>query len=170
LSIGPDNGHEDGQGMTANSTPAKRRRGPGRPWPKGVSGNPSGAPKDISPLVFECRRLALSHAPHAIERLAAMLDSKDERVVVAAAEGILDRAGLKPFALEPERHEVAVATVDVEALRASLAARVAGLAAAHPAEALPPHVPPQRSEAPATTRNHEPDPCPAQAPARKPNP
>lgn len=104
------------------------RRVIGRPWKPGQSGNPSGMPKDIAPLVLEARRLALSYAPRAIERLAELVGSKDERVAVAAAEGLLDRAGLRPYALEPERHEVAVAAVDVDALRATLAARVAGLA------------------------------------------
>jgi hypothetical protein len=76
---------------------------------------------------MEARRLALSYAPKAIERLAEMLDSDDERVVVAAAEGLLDRAGLKPFSTEPERHEVITASVDVEATRLTLAARLAAL-------------------------------------------
>jgi hypothetical protein len=135
--------------MSANTVPTslenleKRNRGPGRPWKPGESGNPSGLSKDIAPLVLEARRLALSFAPKAIERLAAMLDSEDERVVIAAAEGLLDRAGLKPYALEPERHEVAVATVDVESMRAALAARLTALVA-RPQEpelvALPPTV------------------------------
>ncbi len=110
--------------MTAISEPA--RRGPGRPFPPGVSGNPSGLSKDIAPLVAEARRLALSHAPKAIETLAKLLDSEDERVRVAAAEGLLDRAGLRPYSLEPERIEVST-PVDLDALRAALAVRVAGL-------------------------------------------
>ncbi len=101
-----------------------------------MSGNPGGFPKDLHPLILKCRRLALSHAPKAIERLAAMLDSKEERVVVAAAEGLLDRAGLRPFALEPERVEVTT-PVDVDALRAALAVRVAALAPTVEVGALP---------------------------------
>ncbi len=99
-----------------------------------MSGNPSGLPKDIAPAVAEARRLALSYAPRALKRLGELLDSDDERVVATAAEALLDRAGLKPYALEPERHEVAVATVDVDALRATLAARVAGLAQLAPSD------------------------------------
>lgn len=115
--------------MPASSEPA-RNRGPGRPFQPGVSGNPSGLSKEIAPLVAEARRLALSHAPKAIETLAALLDDEDPRVRVAAAEGLLDRAGLRPYSLEPERVEVTAVPVDVDALRSALAARVEALAAA----------------------------------------
>ncbi len=114
-----------------------RRRGPGRPFAKGVSGNPGGLARDIAPLVAEARRLALSHATRAIATLAELLDDKDPRVRVAAAEGLLDRAGLRPYALEPERVEV-THSVDVDALRAALALRVEALVAARSAEALSP--------------------------------
>lgn len=112
--------------MAAITEPAKRRRGPGRPWRPGQSGNPSGLSADVTPLIAGCRRLALQHASHAIARLASLLDSDDERVVIAAAEGLLDRAGLRPFAIEPERVEVSAVPVDVDALRAALALRVTG--------------------------------------------
>ncbi len=75
----------------------------GRPWKPGQSGNPSGLPKDIAPAIMEARRLSLSHAPKAIARLAELLDDKDPRVRLAAAEGILDRAGVKPIALDEEQ-------------------------------------------------------------------
>lgn len=138
--------------MAASSEPAnieKRQRGPGRPFTPGVSGNPSGLPKEIAPLVAEARKLALTFAPKAITRLADLLDSKDERVVVAAAEGLLDRAGLKPYALEPERVEVSVG-VDVDALRAQLAARVAGLVLAR--EQAPPIALPAECDSPADSQ------------------
>lgn len=106
----------------------KRRPPVGRPWKPGQSGNPSGLSKDTAGRVVEARRLALEHAPRAIATLAELLDDEDARVRIAAAEGLLDRAGLKPFATEPERIEVTAVPVDVDALRAALAARVAGLA------------------------------------------
>jgi len=119
--------------MSATSEPATdRRRGPGRPWKPGQSGNPSGQPRDIPAAVAECRRLALAHVPTAILRLASLLDSDDERIVAAAATALMDRAGVAPRAWEGERLEV-VASVDVDALRTSLAARVAGLVAAREA-------------------------------------
>lgn len=97
-------------------------------WLRGAaSPNPSGVSRDIVPLVAEARRLALSYAPKAVETLAKLLDSEDERVRVAAAEGLLDRAGLRPYSLEPERLEVTAVPVDVDELRAQLAARVASL-------------------------------------------
>ena len=117
-------------GMSANSEAAiPRRRGPGRPWQPGQSGNPTGLPREIPAAVAECRRLALAHVPTAILRLADLLDSEDERVRVAAATAIMDRAGVGPRSWEPDRLEV-VATVDPDVLRAVLAQRVAALAAA----------------------------------------
>src|SRR5512142_2305331 len=108
--------------MAANSEPVTnesgraRRRGRGRPWKPGQSGNPSGLPKDIAPAVAECRRLALEHVPYAISRLVLLLDSEDERVVREAATALMDRAGVGPRSWEPERVEI-TATVDVDALR-----------------------------------------------------
>jgi hypothetical protein len=114
--------------MTAVSQPANtRRRGPGRPWPKGVSGNPTGQPKDIAAAVAECRRLALSHVPRAVAKLAELLNSEDERVVAAAATALMDRAGVAPRSWEGEHLEV-VASVDPAALRSLLEARLARLA------------------------------------------
>lgn len=147
--------------MTATSEAATRRRGPGRPWPKGVSGNPSGQPRDIPAAVAECRRLALAHVPAAVERLADMLDSTDERVVVAAACGLMDRAGVAPRAWEGERLEV-VASVDVDALRAQLAARVAGLVQ----PALPPAEVPEQATLPAGEEPTGAGPSPARGAAQ----
>jgi hypothetical protein len=131
----------------------------GRPFPKGISGNPGGLRADVRGRIERARRLALKLAPKAISTLASLLDAEDPRVRVAAAEGLLDRAGLRPFSLEPERVEIAAVPVDVEALRRSLAARVAQLAAGPGAEAAP-----ALSEAPAASscvieveRVHAPD-------------
>jgi len=68
-------------------------RAPGNPnWKPGVSGNPSGRPKGWA----EIQALARVHAPHAVERLAELVDSADEKVAVAAAQAILDRGYGKP--------------------------------------------------------------------------
>lgn len=58
----------------------------------GQSGNPSGRPKENA----EVKRLARSHATRAIEKLAALIESDDERTAVAACQAILDRGYGKP--------------------------------------------------------------------------
>lgn len=96
--------------MAANThQKPKRRRGPGRPWPKGVSGNPDGLP----PLVVKARALALAHAPRAVEKLAELLENADPRVALAAAEGLLDRAGVRPVALDAEQRGAAATGAQV---------------------------------------------------------
>ena len=62
----------------------------GRQFPRGVSGNPGGLPARVR----EARELAGEHSPRAIDRLAALLDHEDPRVAIAAAEALLDRAGV----------------------------------------------------------------------------
>ena len=62
------------------------------PFAPGQSGNPSGRPKENA----EVKRLARSHAVRAIEKLAALMESDDERTVVAACQAILDRGYGKP--------------------------------------------------------------------------
>jgi hypothetical protein len=106
------------------NTPASRN--PGR-FQRGRSGNPLGLSAGTAYKIRRARKLALSYSTRAIETLASLLEDADSRVRESAAEALLDRAGLRPYSLEPERMEVAVATVDVEALRAQLARRLAGL-------------------------------------------
>jgi hypothetical protein len=78
--------------MAENSEPSARNRGSGRPFGKGQSGNPGGRPK----LEGEIRKLAQKHGPAAIKRLVDLMDSSNERVAVAAAQAVLDRAYGKP--------------------------------------------------------------------------
>ncbi len=59
---------------------------------KGISGNPGGRPR----LSSEVRELAQSKAPRAFERLVALMESKDQRVAMAASNAVLDRAYGKP--------------------------------------------------------------------------
>lgn len=63
----------------------KRRRGPGRPFARGVSGNPGGRPR----AALDVQALAREHTPQAIATLAKELD--DERLCVSAAVHLLDR-------------------------------------------------------------------------------
>jgi len=64
---------------------ALREAGTGR-FLKGKSGNPGGRPTEDG-----IRELARQHGPKAIARLARAMDSKDERVSIAASIAILNR-------------------------------------------------------------------------------
>jgi hypothetical protein len=93
---------------------SKRRRGPGRPFKPGQkpthgfkpgqSGNPGGLPTTVK----EIRALALSHSPDALARLVELSNHPDGMVSCRAAEGVLDRAGLRPFVAEGDKLEVTV--------------------------------------------------------------
>jgi hypothetical protein len=64
----------------------------GRPFPKGVSGNPGGKPK----VAGEVRALLEGNTLKAAEKLIAMLNDSDTKIALAAANGILDRVLGKP--------------------------------------------------------------------------
>jgi len=77
----------------------KKGKPRGRPWPKGVSGNPGGRPKEVGHV----RELARQHTETAIRTLVEIATDPGQpgRARVAAAEAILDRAwGRPPQALE----------------------------------------------------------------------
>jgi hypothetical protein len=59
---------------------------------RGFSGNPRGRP----PVVAEIRELAREHAPAAFRRLLDLVQSRDERVALAAVTALLDRAYGRP--------------------------------------------------------------------------
>ena len=59
---------------------------------KGQSGNPGGRPKENA----EVKRLAREQGVAAIAKLAALMNSEDERIVVAACQALLDRGFGKP--------------------------------------------------------------------------
>lgn len=64
----------------------------GRPWPKGVSGNPGGRPKGIAALARE-------HTDKAMGVLADALLNDDARVRITAAKELLDRGFGKPLTM-----------------------------------------------------------------------
>lgn len=59
---------------------------------KGKSGNPGGRPKAERDVI----ELAREHSVRAMGRLAEIMESKDERASLAAANSVLDRAFGKP--------------------------------------------------------------------------
>lgn len=63
-----------------------------KPFQKGQSGNPSGRPKQNKDVA----EVARENAEKAIRRLAKLVDSDDDRVALAAAQAVLDRAVGKP--------------------------------------------------------------------------
>ncbi len=78
--------------MAENNGRTAKRRGRGRPFPKGESGNPGGRPKALR----EVLDLARAHTVRAIERLAELVESGDEGIALRAADVLLDRAWGKP--------------------------------------------------------------------------
>ena len=73
----------------------RRKRGPGKPFEKGVSGNPGGRPKDA----FKIAEYARQFSTEAIDKIVAVMRNPeaDLRAVIAAAVAILDRGIGKPM-------------------------------------------------------------------------
>jgi len=82
-------------GSNSSLVTAKKQRGPGRPFTKGKSGNPSGRPPD-PPELAEVEALCRQKSIAAVERLEHWMASDNARVSVAAALGILERAFGRP--------------------------------------------------------------------------
>jgi hypothetical protein len=57
-------------------------------WKPGQSGNPSGHSGEYGEVI----KLARAHTVRAVERLAELMESDDERVATVACQAILDRA------------------------------------------------------------------------------
>ena len=69
-----------------------KRRGPGKPFQPGQSGNPGGRSKDNA----DVKALAREHTCAAIERLSFWLGSDNPKASVSAATALLDRAWGRP--------------------------------------------------------------------------
>jgi hypothetical protein len=79
--------------LAESSELAAPRRGPGRPFAKGVSGNPGGRPKEIGHV----RDLARQHTEAAIRTLVEIVESgKTDAARAAAASELLSRGWGKP--------------------------------------------------------------------------
>jgi hypothetical protein len=86
--------HQKTRSVTDNREEQPKMPGKGRPFPKGVSGNPGGRPK----VLGDVQELARHKSPEAITTLAnIMLDEKAPPAArVAAANALLDRGYGKP--------------------------------------------------------------------------
>ncbi len=75
------------------TTKAKPR---GRPFPKGVSGNPGGRPKTIP----EVKEILKAASPDAARTLVELLNSEKDSIRLAAAQDILDRTQGKAIQMQ----------------------------------------------------------------------
>ena len=79
--------------MAENQAPLAKRRGPGKPFQPGKSGNPGGKPKGM----IEYRDLCREWGPAIIAEMARIaLKGKTETVRVRAGEILLDRGFGRP--------------------------------------------------------------------------
>ena len=77
----------------AQSSAAERPGVVGRPFEPGKSGNPGGLPAHVKAI----RDLCGKHSEAAFMVIVRLLKSEQDKVRLAAAEAILDRAGIKPI-------------------------------------------------------------------------
>jgi hypothetical protein len=82
-------------------------------WKPGVSGNPSGRPKE-GPEVREAKELARAKSVEAIRRLVQLMESRDEKVSLAACNSILDRGLGRPSQAMELSGELAVSRLVIK--------------------------------------------------------
>ncbi len=100
--------------------------GPANPFLPGNSGNPSGRPR-VPP---EVKALLKQHGIEAVKKIVSLMDSDDERIALAAASNIADRAfgkATQPIAGDDEGDAIKIAVTGDEA-RNELAGALARLA------------------------------------------
>jgi len=87
----------------SSTSSAKKRRGPGKPFQKGQSGNPGGRPKLEN--AEELKAALKLHAPDAVRVLAEVMNDPEAAASarLAAANAILDRTFGKPTQVNDSR-------------------------------------------------------------------
>jgi hypothetical protein len=98
--------------MTVEIRPApeKKRRGPGKPWPKGISGNPAGRRRgSLNKSTISARRLAQAYLNAAVEPVFQKLVEKAKEGDVQCIRLVVERIlpVIKAFE-EPKRIEHAL--------------------------------------------------------------
>lgn len=98
--------------MAENTQQQPRRRGAGRPFQKGQSGNPGGRPKEAA----EVKALAREHGAEAVAKLLQLMRSAErEETQRAAAIDLLDRGYGRPTqAIEGEIRNAIVFRIEDE--------------------------------------------------------
>ena len=113
---------EGSSSSAESSTSSAPLRVPGRPFAKGVSGNPGGRPKEIGHV----RDLARQHTAAAIRTLVEIMESgKTDSARAAAASELLSRGWGKPsLPIQTEPPQIIV--TDEQAAAISVALRYTG--------------------------------------------
>lgn len=96
--------------MAANSGGTeKKKRGPGRPFEKGKSGNPNGRPK----MPEETKEILKAAAPEAAALLVELMrdETQPAKIRKGCAESLLDRVYGKPT--QPIDGKMTVAAVEI---------------------------------------------------------
>jgi len=106
-SSAPPDSHEVAEAPKAEIVPTPRRLPQGRPFPKGVSGNPGGRPRA---QLEQVRKAARAHGVEAIEKLVELMRTASPKVAYLAAEALLARGFGRP-ALTVETPDGAAAAV-----------------------------------------------------------
>jgi len=78
---------------TAGETPRKKGKPRGRPFAKGVSGNPGGRPKTVKEVQIYASQFTVEAIDVLVREMRGAADSKDRR---QAAVAVLDRACGRP--------------------------------------------------------------------------
>jgi hypothetical protein len=92
-------------GNTANLRP---------PWKPGESGNPNGRPKKS----LDIAAIAREQSEEAMRKIAKLMKSDDEKIALAAANAVLDRAIGKPTQTNVNVQKTDVEDLDIDELYA----------------------------------------------------